>query len=214
MSTLTVYDRNGVATGEFEVADALVAADRGSQAVRDAVVAARARRRAGTASTLRKGEVAGSNRKPWRQKGTGRARAGYRQSPIWRGGAVAFGPHPRTHGGKVNRKVQQLAFRRALGDKVTGGEVKVVDELSLPEGRTKAFVLLLKALGITSPALFVLDRIEENVARASRNVPGVKVVRAADVDIYDVLRYPVLVASRAGMQVLAERLGAGGEAAA
>jgi len=214
MSTLKVYDMNGAATGDFELAEDLVRPGKGRQAVRDTVVAVRAHRRAGTASTLRKGEVAGSNRKPWRQKGTGRARAGYRQSPVWRGGGVAFGPHPRAYGGKVNRKVRRLAFRRAVGDKLAGDEVKLVEDLVLPEGRTKQFLSLLKALGITLPALFVLDRMEENVRRAARNVAGVKVVLAADVDVYDVLRYPVMVVNRAGMQVLLARLGAGAEGAA
>ena len=101
MSKLTVYSTAGSAVGEHEVDDSLLVLDKGEQAVHDVVVAQLAARRSGTASTLRKGEVAGSNRKPWPQKGTGRARAGYRQSPVWRGGGVAFGPHPRDYGLKV-----------------------------------------------------------------------------------------------------------------
>lgn len=104
MSKLTVYDMKGASTGEFDLPEAVLCLDRGEQAVHDAVTATRAAGRAGTASTLHKGEVAGSNKKPWRQKGTGRARAGLRQSPVWRGGGAAFGPKPRDYDKKVNRK--------------------------------------------------------------------------------------------------------------
>ena len=116
MSKINVYNAKGEATGEVEIADERLVLDRGGQAVKDVVTATLNARRAGTASTLGKGEVAGSNRKPWRQKGTGRARAGLRQSPVWRGGGVAMGPKPRDYGVKVNRKVAQLAFRHALSD--------------------------------------------------------------------------------------------------
>jgi large subunit ribosomal protein L4 len=114
MSKLTIYNMQGAAVGDMDVDAGLLVLKKGTQAVHDVIVNGLARGRAGTASTLAKGEVAGSNKKPWRQKGTGRARAGYRQSPVWRGGGVAFGPHPRRYGGKVNRKVAKLAFQRAF----------------------------------------------------------------------------------------------------
>jgi large subunit ribosomal protein L4 len=206
MSTLKVYDKTGAAIGDCEIADGLMVLDRGEQAVRDSVVAYLAGLRAGTASTLSKGEVAGSNKKPWRQKGTGRARAGYRQSPIWRGGGVAFGPHPRSFVQKLNKKVGRLAFQRAFSEKVAAGEVKVVDTLGLPEAKTRAFAALMKALGVTAPALFVVDKADRNVALAARNMEDVEVVRGSDVNVYQVLRYPTLVVSQAGMEQVKARL--------
>jgi len=206
MSTLKVYDKTGAAIGDYEIADGLMVLNRGEQAVRDSVVAYLAGLRAGTASTLSKGEVAGSNKKPWRQKGTGRARAGYRQSPIWRGGGVAFGPHPRSFVQKLNKKVGRLAFQRAFSEKVAAGEVKVVDTLGLPEAKTRAFAALMKALGVTAPALFVVDKADRNVALAARNMEDVEVVRGSDVNVYQVLRYPTLVVSQAGMEQVKARL--------
>jgi large subunit ribosomal protein L4 len=206
MSTLKVYDMKGAAIGDCEIADGLMVLDRGSQAVRDVVVAYLAGLRRGTASTLRKGEVAGSNKKPWKQKGTGRARAGYRQSPVWRGGGVAFGPHPRSFAKKLNKKVGRLAFRRAFSEKVASGEVKVVDGLSLAEAKTKAFVALMKALGVGVPALFVVDVIDRNVAQASRNLENVEVARASDVSVYQLLRYPTVVVSQAGLEKMKARM--------
>ncbi len=207
MSKLNVYDAQGSSVGEYDVADSLLVLDRGERAVHEVVVAMNAGRRAGNASTKCKGEVAGSNRKPWRQKGTGRARAGYRQSPIWRGGGVAFGPRPRSYAKKVNRKVARLAFRRALSQKVADGEVKVVDELKLAEGKTKLFAALMKALEVKGAALFVVDELDANVVLAARNIPKVEVVCARDVNVYQLLRYPQVVASKSAMEVLAQRLG-------
>ena len=206
MSKLKIYDAKGTEVGDYEVADNLLVLERGTQAVRDAVVAHLAGVRAGTASTLRKGEVAGSNKKPWRQKGTGRARAGYRQSPVWRGGGVAFGPHPRSFELKLNKKVNQLAFRRAISDRIAAGEVKVVDSLELPEAKTKAFASLMKALGISKPALFIVGKVGRNVVMASRNIEDVEGVRASDVNVYQILRYPAIVADRAGMEQVKARL--------
>jgi large subunit ribosomal protein L4 len=212
MSTLKIYDQQGTAVGDFDLADDTLVLDKGAQAVHEALVAYMAAQRTGSASTLRKGEVAGSNKKPWRQKGTGRARAGYRQSPVWRGGGVAFGPHPRSFALKVNKKVARLAFRRAFSDKVQSGQVRMLDQLTMAEAKTKSFAGLLKSLGIDRPALFVVDKVEKNVARASRNIPNVEVAAAKDVNIYQLLRYPVVVVSRSGMDQMQLRLAAGGAA--
>ena len=206
MSKLKMYDKEGAALDDFDFADDLLLLDRGAQAVHDAVVTTRAARRRGTASTLSKGEVAGSNRKPWRQKGTGRARAGYRQSPVWRGGAVAFGPRPRSYAVKINRKVARLAFRRAFSEKVAADAVRVLDELTLPEAKTKLFAALLKSLEIAGPALFVVDRLEPNVTRAARNIPDVEIARACDLNVYQGLRYSPIIVTSAGMEVLSGRL--------
>jgi large subunit ribosomal protein L4 len=212
MSTLKIYDQKGAAVGDFDLADEMLVLNKGAQAVHEAIVAYMAAQRTGSASTLRKGEVAGSNKKPWRQKGTGRARAGYRQSPVWRGGGVAFGPHPRSFALKVNKKVARLAFRRAFSDKVQSGQVRMLDQLTMAEAKTKSFAALLKSLGIDRPALFVVDKVEKNVAQASRNIPNVEVAAAKDVNIYQLLRYPIVVVSRSGMDQMQLRLAAGGVA--
>ena len=214
MSKLSVYDMKGASVGEFDVADDLLVLKRGATAVHEAVVALMAGRRAGTAATKSKGMVAGSNKKPWRQKGTGRARAGYRQSPVWRGGGVAFGPHPRSYEKKLNHKVARLAFRRAFSQKIADGAVKLLQELSVPEAKSKRFAELMKALGIRGPALFVMDRVDPKVALAARNIPRVEVVRASDVNVYQLLRYPVIVATPAAMEVMKGRLEGQAEVAA
>lgn len=207
--TLKVTDLRGGTVGEVDIPETLVEARKGDQAVHDSVSAYLAGLRAGTASTKGKGAVAGSNRKPWQQKGTGRARAGYRQSPVWRGGGVAFGPHPRSYAVKVNRKVAQLAFRRAFSSRLLADEVRILDEIVVAEPRTKLFSGMVKALGLTRGALLVVDRVDRNLVMASRNVPKFEVVAAKDVSTYQVLRYPVIVCNRAGMEQIKQRLAGG-----
>lgn len=209
MKMLKILNVKGEPVGDFKVADTLLVLDKGSQAVHDVVVAYHNRQRSGNASTLRKGEVAGSNKKPWRQKGTGRARAGFRQSPVWRGGGVAFGPHPRSYETKINKKVAQLAFKRAISDKIASGAVKVMDELTVAEPRTKLFAGLMKMLSVKAPALFVMGKIDEKVTRAAKNIPLVELVAADSISVYQILRYPVMVADKAAMEKLTGRLKGG-----
>ena len=204
MATIKMYGRDGRDSGEVEVADDMLILDRGEQAVRDAVVARNASLRAGTASTLRKGEVAGSNKKPWKQKGTGRARAGYRQSPVWRGGGVAFGPHPRDFSIKVNKKVVRLAFRRALSERIADGAVKLVDDLSLAAPKTKELRGVLEALGAPS-ALIVVPAWDDNLLLSARNLQGVEVTTVRNCSVYQVLRYPAIVMTRAAWEELKPR---------
>jgi large subunit ribosomal protein L4 len=213
MSKLTVYDMKGAAVGETRIADDLLVVDKGEQAVHDTVLAYMAAQRTGTASTLRKGEVAGSNKKPWKQKGTGRARAGLRQSPVWRGGGVAFGPHPRDFSVKVNRKVGRLAFRRALSERISAGELKVVDSLAMAEPKTRLVAALIKALDINRGVLLIVDRLESSIVKACRNLARVEIVSATEVNVYQMLRYPAIVTDKAGLATLRKRLGAEGEGA-
>ncbi len=205
MATIKMYGRNGQQAGDVEVADEFMVLDRGDQAVHDAVVGRAAARRAGTASTLRKGEVAGSNKKPWKQKGTGRARAGYRQSPVWRGGGVAFGPHPRDFSIKVNKKVSRLAFRRVLSECIADGSLKIVEDLSLAEPKTSELIKMLKALG-TPSALLVTLAVDDNLLLSARNIPTVEVTTARNCGVYQVLRYPAVVVTRAAWEALRPRL--------
>lgn len=205
MSKLSVYDMKGKASGTLEVPDALLTA-KGRQAVHDVVVAYQAGLRAGTASTLGKGAVAGSNKKPWKQKGTGRARAGFRQSPVWRGGGVAHGPHPRSYAKNIPVKVARLAFKAAFSDLVREERVRVLDQLVLPEAKTKMAAATLKALGLAKGALIVLDKLDRNLVRALRNIPNVEVCTAREVSTFQLVRYPVTVVTRSAMDGLRSRL--------
>lgn len=207
MSSLKVFDMKGSAVGDMEIADELLVHNKGEEAVRECVHAYRSAQRAGTASTLTKGEVAGSNRKPWRQKGTGRARAGYRQSPVWRGGAVAFGPRPRSYAVKVNRKVAQLAFRRAFTDRIESGDLRVVDTLSVPEIRTRHVVDMLKALALGKRVVLVTEVVDRDMAISARNVPGVEIVSASWLHPYHLLSHGVMVISKGAMGIIEKRLG-------
>src|SRR6266403_2562744 len=150
---VTIKDIQGKDQGELEVKFPLVENGKGTQAVHDAVVAYQAAQRMGTACTKNVGEVAGTNKKPWRQKGTGRARAGSFQSPLWRGGGVVFGPKPRDFGKKVSRKTKQLALRKALTERLRAGDVMLVDDLKLPYPRTREFTGVLTALELKGTAL-------------------------------------------------------------
>ncbi len=208
MSTIKLFNPDGDAAGEMAFAEELLTLDRGEQAVKDVVVAIQNAFRAGTAATKSKGEVAGSNKKPWRQKGTGRARAGYRQSPVWRGGGVAMGPKPRDFAQKVNRKVQQLAFARALSEKIANGETVVIDSLSFSEPKTNRMAALLKKLGVSRSALVVMDKHDDNVLLAARNLSKIEVATAEEVDVYALLCYRTLVATKAGFAALTERMAA------
>jgi len=205
MSKLSVYDMKGSALAKVEFPDALLTT-KGQQAVHDVVVAYQAGIRAGTANTLGKGDVAGSNKKPWKQKGTGRARAGYRQSPVWRGGGVAHGPHPRSYAKKVPHKVAQLAFRRAFSDLIREERIRVLDQLTFSEPKTKVAAGLLKSLGLTKGALIVVDTMDKNLACALRNIAHVEVTTAKDVSTFQLLKFPVTVLTRAGMDGVRSRL--------
>src|SRR3954467_3082766 len=159
---LTIKDNKGKSQGELEVKFSLVEGGKGTQAVHDTVVGYNAAQRMGTACTKNVGEVAGTNKKPWRQKGTGRARAGSFQSPLWRGGGVVFGPKPRDFGKKVGRKTKQLALRKALTERLNAGDVLVVDELKLSSPKTKGVVELLNRFQLNGTALLIVPAMEQN----------------------------------------------------
>ena len=180
--------------------------DRGAQAVKDVVTAIRNSRRAGTASTKSKGEVAGSNKKPWKQKGTGNARAGFRQSPVWRGGGVAHGPKPRCFEQKVNKKVMKLAFARALSDKIVAGDVIVLDEFKFEAPKTKLMAQLLKTLGVDRTAVIVQKDVDDTVVLATSNLPRIDYSTAQALDVYTVLANRKLVCDKAGFDALVARI--------
>jgi large subunit ribosomal protein L4 len=207
---LPVVDLNGTPRGEFEFAEELlVKTGKGSQAVHDTVMAYLANQRLGTAKTKQLGEVAGSGKKPWRQKGTGRARAGSFQSPLWRGGAVVFGPRPRDWSLKLPRKVKTLAFRKALSERLLAGDVVVVEQLSLTSHKTREFAATLQKL-VPAPAttLVVAEQPDRNLKLASRNLPRVQVEPADSVNVYQLLRFDKILATKAALQKLQTRAAA------
>jgi len=203
---IAIKDIKGGSAGEFDVTFPMIETGRGTQAVHDVVVAYRAAQRSGTHSTKTMGEVAGTNKKPWRQKGTGRARAGSFRSPLWRGGGVTFGPKPRDYTKKVSKTTRQLALRKALTERMKAGDVIVVDDFKLESGKTKAFLGALNALDIDGTTLIVAAPADKNLLLASRNVTYVEVISSNDVSTYQVLKYDKLVFTRGALEKVQERL--------
>ena len=180
--------------------------DKGAQAVKDAVTAIRNALRAGTACTKGKGEVAGSNKKPWKQKGTGNARAGFRQSPVWRGGGVAHGPKPRSYEQKLNKKVWKLAFARAFSDRLAAGDVIVVDEFSFEAPKTKLMAKFLKELGVDRTAVVVQKDVDDTVVLVTSNLPAIDYSTAQALDVYTVMANRKIVCDKAGFDALMARI--------
>ncbi|MCS7338919.1 MAG: 50S ribosomal protein L4 [Verrucomicrobiae bacterium] len=203
---LVVKDINGADQGELEIRFPLIQDGRGTQAVHDTVTAYLAAQRSGTACTKTKGEVSGSGRKPWPQKGTGRARAGMIRSPLWRGGGVVFGPKPRDYTKKVNAKTRLLALRKALSERLLAGDVVLVDSLKLESHKTKDFVKVLNALQLEGTTLVVTDSLDRNLRLASRNVPNVEVTTANTLNTYQVLWPDKLLFTRNAFQLVEQRL--------
>jgi len=184
---------------------ALIEGGRGTQAVQDVVVAMRAARRSGSANTKSKADVNLSGAKPWRQKGTGRARAGYKSSPIWRGGGVVFGPKPRDYSKKVPKSVRRLAFQKALSERINSGDVLAIDAFALKDIKTKSFVQLVKKQTDARKVLIVSDAFDENTYKSARNVKPVKLATASDVNTEQLLAFEKILVTEKGLEKLAER---------
>jgi large subunit ribosomal protein L4 len=204
---LSVKDINGKNQGELEVKFPLVEGGKGTQAVHDVVVAYNANQRMGTACTKTMGEVAGTGKKPWRQKGTGRARAGSFASPLWVGGGVVFGPKPRDFAKKASKKTKQLALRKVLTERLNAGDVVVVDDIKLDSPKTKGFTQVLKNLDLAGgTALVVVSTLEKNLRFASQNVQSVEVATADMLNTYQLLRSDKLVFTRGAFEKFEARL--------
>jgi len=203
---LQVKDIKGQNQGELQVKFPLIENGAGTEAVQQTVVAYRAAQRMGTACTKNVGEVAGTNKKPWRQKGTGRARAGSFQSPLWRGGGVVFGPKPRDFSKKISRSTKQLALRKALSERLKAGDVLVVDDIKLGSAKTKEFIGVLAALEIKGTALVVAHGADKNLQLASRNVPGVELTTGQSLNTYQLLRSDKVVFTRGAFESVEQRL--------
>ena len=204
---LSIKNISGKAAGELEVKFALIENGRGTQAVHDAVTAYRAAQRSGTACTKTAGEVAGTNRKPWKQKGTGRARAGSFQSPVWVGGGVTFGPRPRDYTKKISKNTKALALRKALTERLKMGDVVIVDDLKLASAKTKDFVKVIDTLELTGTTLIVSNgEANANLTRAARNICGVTLTTGDSLNTYDVLRPDKLLFTKSAFETVEARL--------
>jgi len=204
---ISIKNIAGKSQGELEVKFAVVENGKGTQAVHDAVTAYRAAQRSGTACTKTAGEVSGSNKKPWRQKGTGRARAGSNQSPLWVGGGVVFGPKPRDFSKKISKKTRALALRKALSERIKLGDVVIVDDFKLTSAKTKDFVKVIDALELTGTTLLVsTGEPNKNLTLAARNIVGVTLTTSESINTYDVLRPDKLVFTKSAFEQVEARL--------
>ena len=183
----------------------LIENGRGTQAVQDAVVAMRAARRSGSANTKTKAQVDLSGSKPWRQKGTGRARAGYASSVIWRGGGVVFGPKPRDYTKKVSKSTRRLAFQKALSERINAGDVLTVEKFAVTEPKTKAFVAMVKKATDAAKVLLISDSFEESFYKSARNVKSVSLATATDVNTEQLLAFHKILVTPKALEKLAER---------
>jgi large subunit ribosomal protein L4 len=185
----------------------LIANGIGTQALHETIVAYRANRRAGTHSTKTKATVAGSGKKPWRQKGTGNARAGYKQSPVWSGGGVVFGPHPRDYSKKTNKAVKQLALKKALSERINAGEVYLLDAFTLDKPKTKDLLARLgDKLEKKVSALIVLEAADPKLHLASRNHPGLETTTGDAVNAEQLLRYDRVLITDGALSKISARL--------
>jgi large subunit ribosomal protein L4 len=206
--TLPVVSQTRVPVGDVAVPAVLVAGPVREHLLYEAVRSQLASRRAGTVATKTKGLVSGGGKKPWRQKGTGRARAGSIRSPLWAGGGTIFGPQPRDYGYRLPRSGRRAALRSAIAARHAEGALTVVDRLALPEAKTKRMLECLHGLGLADrTVLVVLEERDETVMRAARNLPGVKVLLAGGLNVYDVLGHAQLVLTRAALERVAAQLG-------
>ncbi|MDE2060705.1 MAG: 50S ribosomal protein L4 [candidate division NC10 bacterium] len=204
--TVQALDTNGVKTTDVALDEAVFGVITVPQLLHDVVKMQLANRRQGTASTRTRSEVRGGGKKPWKQKGTGRARSGTRRSPLWRGGGTVFGPKPRSYGYVVPRQVRAAALRAALSEKVRAGQFMVVDSLSLEEPSTKAFKALLERLGVQGRALIVTDHVGQNdaTAKSCRNLPHLTLIPTQGLNVYDILRHDTLVMTKSAVSTVEE----------
>jgi large subunit ribosomal protein L4 len=186
---IKIIDCAGEAKGDYTLNKECIELEKGEQAVHDVVVAFLAGQRAGTACTKTRAEVRGGNSKPYRQKGTGRARAGRASSPVWRGGGVVFGPKPRSFAKHVNKKVRKLALKRAFSERLQDDAITILDKFELKDHKTKNVVEILKKLNIDGKILIVVKDYDENTLRATNNIEKLLLIKAASLNVYQLLHY-------------------------
>lgn len=207
MLKVKVYNQEGAEVKDLELNEAVFGIEPNNQAIFDMVLLQRASLRQGTHKVKNRTEVSGGGKKPWRQKGTGRARQGSIRAPQWRGGGVVFGPTPRSYKFKINRKVGRLALRSALSTKIIDNEFMALDTIKFDAPKTKEMVKVLSNLEAPAKTLIVMDEIDETVARSANNIPGVKLLDAKRVNVYDVLNSNKLIMTEAAIKSVEEVLG-------
>ncbi|WJY27010.1 MULTISPECIES: 50S ribosomal protein L4 [Sporosarcina] len=207
MPKVSVVNQTGSAAGEIELNDSIFGIEPNQAVLFEALVQQRAAMRQGNHKVKTRAEVAGGGRKPWRQKGTGRARQGSIRSPQWRGGGIVFGPTPRSYSYKLPKKVRRLALRSALSSKVREEELVVLEGLTFDAPKTKEFTKVLADLSIGKKALFVTADLDENVALSARNIPGISVVTANGISVLDLAAHDQLVITKDAVKKIEEVLG-------
>jgi large subunit ribosomal protein L4 len=208
MPKAKIYDMSGKELGELELSESVFGAPPSPAAVHAVVTAHLAAKRQGNQSTLTRAEVRGGGIKPWRQKGTGRARHGSTRSPQWTHGGVVFAPKPRSHRFAVNKKVRRLALLGALSAKAAAGEIKVIDNLDLPEIKTKSFAAFLAALGVGGKALVVTPQARPGVIKSARNIPGVTTTLSSTLNVYDIVNHGAFIVDKSAVAAIEEVFGA------
>ncbi len=206
MPKVALYNQTGSTVGEIELNDTVFGIKPNESVLFDAVIMQRASLRQGSHKVKNRSEVRGGGRKPWRQKGTGRARQGSIRSPQWRGGGVVFGPTPRSYSFKLPKKVRRLAIKSALSTKVLEENIMVLENLTLAAPRTKEMASVLKGLNVEKKALIVTGDINEAVALSARNIPGITVVTADGINVLDVLNHEKLLMTKAAVEKVEEVL--------
>jgi large subunit ribosomal protein L4 len=206
MPKIDVLDKSKKVVGALDLSDAVFAADVNVPVMHQVVMAQMANRRRGTQSTKTKAEVRGGGKKPWKQKGTGRARSGSTRSPVWKGGGVSHGPKPRDYTQSVTKKVRKLAIVSALSSIVAEGRLKVVDSLAMSEIKTKSALNMLKGMGAAFPVLVLHGAGCENFTRSARNVPDIKTLPVEGVNVYDLLNYSMIVCTKDAVEGIEKRL--------
>ncbi len=204
MPKATIYNMAGEQVGEYELSEAVFGIEPNESVLHDSVKNHLANCRQGTQSALTKGEVSYTTKKPWRQKGTGRARAGYAGSPVWRHGGVAFAPKPRDYSYRLNKKVRRLALKSALSAKAAEGEIVVIDELKVDEIKTKAFKSFLQSVNADGKAMVITNEVDRNVILSARNIPGVTTTTATILSPYAILTTGKLVVDKAAIEKIEE----------
>lgn len=205
MAVTQVYNTKNEQVGEITLNDALFAVEVKTHILHDVVRMQLANRRSGNSSTKTRVEVSGSGAKPWKQKGTGRARSGNRRSPIWRGGGVVFGPKPRDYSYKLPKKVRKLGLKMALSTRLAEDQLKVVDSLEMTEIKTKDFMGVMNNLEAQN-ALVIIPDHNETIEKSCRNIPKVKVLPVSGVNVYDILLHEKLILVQTSIEKLEERL--------
>lgn len=204
MPKVAIYNIKGEEVGEVELTDSIFNVPVRADILHQVITMQRANKRRGTASTKTRAEVRGGGRKPWRQKGTGRARHGSIRSPLWTGGGVVFGPKPRSYKYTLPKKVRRLALKSALSSKVVGSDLLILDQLTIEMPKTKEMIGILNNLNIEKKALIVTLNRDDNIEKSARNIPGITTTIVGNLNVYDILRHDKLVLTKEALDKVEE----------